>query len=281
MAAYVSLSDEQILIRYDGLDADRHEIEMHALGDALRGLSRVIGVAGNYAATGRFVQHKDALEIRVVARAPEAHCFEIVAFLRWATQDQLISAIVAGLVVGLVQYVFSRAAGKKEEMKHLSAALETAIRELGARDQTTLQSAMATINKMADALLPAARQAVAPLGSSARTLTIGSPSTAAPTIVLDEADKASMTAEAGASQITPEDTHIIHITELDIQTGACKFHFDGDPEVRVSGKITDPVLSIPNNPYALSLAQQAPVTVRAKAQIESGAIMRLFISDTA
>jgi hypothetical protein len=65
---------DPILIRYDGLDATQHEIEISALGESLRGLSRVIGVAANFAATQRYVQHKDALSVRVVARRSCAAC---------------------------------------------------------------------------------------------------------------------------------------------------------------------------------------------------------------
>ena len=59
---------EPVLIRYEGLDADSHEIEIAAFADSLKGLSRIIGVAGNFAATQKFVQHKDALSVRVVAQ---------------------------------------------------------------------------------------------------------------------------------------------------------------------------------------------------------------------
>ena len=39
-----------IVVRYDGLDAERHEIELGALGESLQGVSRIIGVAANFAA---------------------------------------------------------------------------------------------------------------------------------------------------------------------------------------------------------------------------------------
>lgn len=42
---------EPIPIRYDGKDAERHEIELSALADSLKGLSRILAVAGNFAAT--------------------------------------------------------------------------------------------------------------------------------------------------------------------------------------------------------------------------------------
>ncbi len=47
--------DEPIRIRYDGLDATNHELELGSLAESLRGLSRIISVTGNFVATGRYV----------------------------------------------------------------------------------------------------------------------------------------------------------------------------------------------------------------------------------
>lgn len=91
-----------ILIRYDGLDAEAHEIELAALAESLRGLARIIAVTGNFAATGRYVQHKDALDVRVVVGTPQAHCFELWAFVRWAGEHALIATTVGGLTVALI-----------------------------------------------------------------------------------------------------------------------------------------------------------------------------------
>ena len=58
-------------------------------------------------------------------------------------------------------------------MRHLKGALDLAIKELGTRDQAVVDRLLGTIDKMADALRPAARQAVAPIGETADTLTVG------------------------------------------------------------------------------------------------------------
>ena len=131
-------------------------------------------MAGNFAATEKYVQHKDAFSVKVVAKPPEAHCFEMVAFVKWAAEQPLISGTTAGLLVALITYIFKRAAGQREEMRAIKDSLDKAIRELGTRDQSQVDRLLATIDKMADALKPAAKQAVAPIGQTARTLTVGS-----------------------------------------------------------------------------------------------------------
>lgn len=269
---------DPVLIRYDGLDATRDEIELGALGESLRGLSRIIGVAANFAATQRFVQHKDALQVRVIARPPEAHCFELVAWVRWAAENPLISTVVGGLLATLVTYIFKRAAGQKEEMRHLRESLEVAIRELGTRDTAVVGRLLETVDKMADALRPAARQAVTPVGETAGTLTIGDPSKG-PAAVIGRAERDAIMAPDEV-EVEPEKDFTVIIKELDTDTGGCRVVFPDDADQRYRGEITDPLVLKPNNPYALALASQRPIIVRAKAVTKDGALERLFISDS-
>jgi hypothetical protein len=42
---------EPVRIRYDGLDADNHEIELSLLSESLHGISRIISVCSNFAVT--------------------------------------------------------------------------------------------------------------------------------------------------------------------------------------------------------------------------------------
>ncbi|MCA0304557.1 MAG: hypothetical protein LCH95_19285 [Proteobacteria bacterium] len=267
-----------ISIRYDGLDASRHEIELGALGESLQGISRIIGVAANFAATQRFVQHKDALSVRIVARPPQAHCFEVMAWVRWAAENPLVSTVVGGLLATLVTYIVKRAAGQKEEMKHLRDSLETAIKELGARDSAVVGRLLDTVDKMADALRPAVRQAAKPVGETAASLTIGDPA-AGRVAVIGQAERAAIMAPEEV-EVQPEKDFTVVFTELDTESGSCRVVFPDEPDQRCRGAITDPAVMQPNNPYALALAAQRPLTVRAKAVTRDGALERLFISDS-
>lgn len=266
-----------VVVRFDGMDADRHEIEMSALAESLKGLSRIIGVAANFAVTDKYVQHKDALSVRVITRAPEAKCFEIVAWVKWATEQPLISGTLATLLATLITYIVTKAANNREEMRHLRGALEAAIKELGHRDQPVVDRLLTTIDKMADALKPAVKQAVSPVGETASTMTIGDGSGLRMAFV-GPAEKASIMAD-DPIEVGAEQSYHVLITELDMETGGCKIAFLDDPEPRFSGKITDPAFSIPNNNYVLAMAGRKEIIVRAKATLKSGEIERLYISD--
>lgn len=268
-----------IVIRFDGLDADNHEIDMAALADSLKGLARIIGVAGNFAVNQKYVQHKDALSVKVVVKPPEAHCFEILAWLKWASGATLTVSIVAGLAVALVSYVFKKAAGDQEEMRQLRGALDEAIKQLGTKDQSVVDRLLSTVDRMADVLRSSVKQAVAPIGTSARTLSI-SESGSAKVMKIGIAERDAIMAEE-PTDIGEEQAYTILITELDMETGACRWSSPTEPETRTLGRITDPALIVPNNPYALHLAAKTPLRVRAKAASRDGEITQLYISNIA
>ena len=266
---------EPIRIRYDGLDAERHEIELSALADSLKGFSRILGVAGNFAATEKYVQHKDAMAVRVVVGQPEARCYEIVAYIEWVANQPLLAGAGGTLLAGSISYIIAKAVGRREEMKQLRGALETAIRELGTREHSALDRALTTIDRMADALRPAVRQAVQPLGTTVSRLTVG---TSLGRVELNVADRDVVMADI-PPDITPEGDYVVRITELDMENGNCRLTILGETEVRVAGRIVDPAVTIPNNAYVSAMAACEPLPVRAKAAIRDGEIERLYLSD--
>ncbi len=273
------LTEEPIFIRYDGIDADRHEIELGQLAESIKGLSRIIGVAANFAATEKFMHHKDAMQVRIMAAPPKAKCFEIPLMIAWVSQNALATTIVGGLTVTLVSYIFSRLTRNKAEMKELRGALESAIKELGNRDQTVVDRLLDTIDKMADSLKPAAKQAVAPIGNTASTLTVTTGRLLAKATVVGVAEKEALEASDPA-EILDEAEYHLHLHEVNKDTFSCKISLIDEPDIRISALITDPEFSIPNNAYVLAFASDAAITVKAKAAARDGSIEKLYISNT-
>ncbi|MGK7867714.1 hypothetical protein [Falsiroseomonas sp. E2-1-a20] len=264
-------------IRYDGGMTDSHRIDMADLAEALAGWNRILVVCGNFAATNRVVRHVDAADVRAVLAVPEAGCVTLTGMVAWLNANPLLTTIAGGLVVSLVGWAFSAASGRKDEMRHLRAIAEQALRQAGTRDEVVLGRLMDTLDRLIGGLRPAVRQAVKPVGRSATSLTIAGEGV--PPVVIGEAEaeaiRADVPLEVGAQQ-----EFSVSITELDVETGTCRVSFAGG-EGRVSGRITDPVLTQPNNPYALALASRQPLSVLAKPTLRDGELERLFISDTA
>ena len=265
-----------IKIQYDGLDAEDHEIELFALGDSLKGIARISAVAGNFAATQKYSRRLTSHEVRVVAREPKANCFSLDVLWSFVKQHQILSGSFGMIVAVLIPYVLASAANKRAEMKILKQSIDKLIAELGANNDHAVDRLSAIIEKMVVELKPSAKLAVAPIGNSCRTLTVKSGLRAS---VFDEVDKEQIMASEG-DEITDLMPFTVLITELDLERGTCKVHIEGEIEgKRINAVVTDPQLSISNNPYSLAFAAGEFIPVQAKALLREGEMVRLFISD--
>ena len=271
-------SDDQweLSIRYEGGDAESHAIDLSQLGQSLQGMARVLAVSAHFAQTGKYNKQYDTLSVKVVARpVEEHHCYEVsAAVMKVITNgDVLWSGIGTALFMAVVGYVFNRR--KEEELKHLSAALQQSLGQQG----ETQARLLATIEKLADALQPAARQALSPVGQSVSSINIRPAGSAEATVTLDATTKALSTASKD-NAITETRIFSGVISELDMINGACKVALDSDPESRVASIITDPIVTRPGNRYAEAMSHLRPVKFTAKAEIDQdGGIVKLYISD--
>jgi hypothetical protein len=63
-----------ITIRFDGLDAEDHEIDLFTLGESLQGLARIAGTVGHFAATQEYSRYFRSHELKVLAKEPRENC---------------------------------------------------------------------------------------------------------------------------------------------------------------------------------------------------------------
>lgn len=264
-------------IRYEGGDAQAHHIDLNQLGVSLQGMARVLAVSAHFAETGKYNKQFDALSVRVVANpVQEHHCYEISATIQQIIgSKELWSGLGTAIFVGVVGYVFNRRKG--EEMKHLSEALKQSLGQ-----QADMQGKLlATIEKLADALQPSVRQALAPVGQSVESINIRRQGDQTPAVILDRETKELASANK-ENTITDARQYSGIISELDMLTGTCKVALESDPDIRISAAITDPVGQRPGNPYAAAMLHLSPIRFIAKSEIDQeGTIIKLYISDQA
>lgn len=266
---------QRVEIRFDGVDAENHQLDIIQLSHSMRGFGRILATCGHFAVTQQHAHRMDAMAVRVLVEEPEAGCFSMMAVITFIETHPLLQTTITAAVPILLTWVLANASGKKEEMRNLRALAEEAIRVAGNRDEKIVDRMMSTMDKMVEALRPAAKQAVAPVGKSAKEVTVGSGSYKA---VIGQAEaetiRSSVALELGAS-----DNYDIVITSLDNTTGACKVELLDDRSARINGQITDPEVQLPNSSYALAFAAQAAIRVRAKPSLREGHLERLFISE--
>ncbi|HGP0311622.1 DUF7946 domain-containing protein [Citrobacter freundii] len=281
-----NIRDNIITLRFDGKDAQNHEVELGVLGESFQGFAKVLSTAGNFAVSQKYYKKCNYQEVKVYARDPRANCFSIDAVTSFISQQQLFSGLAAAILPLLIQYIFSRNAQKKEEMKLLKDSLDKAIEALGNKDKDTIQGLLNVIDKMATELRPAVRQAVSPIGNTCSTITIKSGESSTP-LVITESDK-EVIDRLEDDEVIPLREYQVLITEFDGVKKTAKIIFVGDDNAkRISAEISDPAVMKKENPYILALQAfmhapndpSAGVTVTAKAIAKKGAISKLFIMD--
>ncbi len=268
----------EIRIRYDGMDADNHSIEIGALAESLKGLGRIIGTVGTFAATNKLVLHADARPMKVVVGPPEPNCLTLLAAWEWVNQTEVIAGTASGLAATLITAIFAHFRGQSEEMKHLRAVAEEAIRAAGHRDEKVIQRMLDTVDRMADKLAPAVRQAVEPVGTTARTMTIGD-ANGVRTVIVDQALKDAIRA-AGDLTVGPEVLIDVRFVEMNLESSTCRLRLDSPDEEdhRYIGEITDPEFLVPHNAYTTAFAAKTALKVRAKPTLRDGEIERWYIT---
>lgn len=270
-------SEWSLSIRYEGGDADDHSIDLNQLGQSLQGLARVLAVSAHFATTGKYNKQFDTLSVKVVAKpVDEHHCYEVSATLvKVFTSSELWSGLGTALFMAVVGYVFNRR--KEEELKHLSAALQQSIGQQG----ETQARLLATIEKLADALQPSVRQALAPVGQSVASINLRPASNETPPVVLDGETKA-LAMAAKENSFTDAMVLAGVITELDMISGNCKVTLESDPDTRFSAVVTDPTVTRPGNRYATAMTNITTVKLTLKAEVDpEGGFVKLYISDIA
>lgn len=281
-----AIQDVSFSLRYDGLDAEKHEIELSSLGESLKGFSKILATAGTFALTQKYSRNSSSQEVKIYAKEARANCFSLDTVMNFISQSQLFSGSAGAILGALIPYIFAKNAQKKEEMKYLNGALEKAIEALGNKDKDTISGLISVINKMAEELRPSVRQAVSPIGNTCNKISVSSGPEFKPTVINEE-DKAVID-QLNDDEVLGLREYRIFLTEFDAHRMTAKVIIEGDDsDKRISAQISDPSASKSENPYLISLSRflslglshGASVKVTAKASVRKGAISKLFIVD--
>ncbi|HEX4113170.1 MAG TPA: hypothetical protein VH020_11595 [Stellaceae bacterium] len=271
-----------IVIRYDGLDAAKHKIDLALLGDSLKGGARLLAVAGHLALTGEYVSKLPAMSVRVLASPPRGACYEIHALIVASTPllpylTPAAQSLLKKAIEGTVSFMLARLSNKPTEA---ATAMDLAMAAIASNHEVTLKNidlAKLAIEKAADNQRPAAQAFAIPVGTSVATALIGEPDSA---FIVDSAARAQID-QTEPVEIGDTQTYTVRLSELDVQTGSCKVAIHGDDtEARYDGLIADPVVKNPHSAYSAALDSQTWIKVMAKPHVREGQLRKLTISDT-
>lgn len=276
---------DPIVLRYEGLEASRHLIDLRQVGISIQGAAQILGSAGHVVVTGQYAKRAHALSVRVLASTPRDGSWELPAVIMTAapmmipmlpTFAEISKKAATSAATRIFNYVIAKLGGHSSEAKMAFDLAEKALVEMG----QTSRHAIDAVERIAAHQRPAARMFVVPIGQSCSHVLVGEPDDGA--IPIDKPMRDAIEAP-DPTEIGPTQTFRILISELDLKNRTCKFSFLDDPEPdeehRLNGEIIDPILHAPNNPYSAALASQTTLEVVAKPELKDGEIERLYIMD--
>jgi hypothetical protein len=274
---------EPIVLRYEGLQAADHLIDLAQLGHSLQGAAQLLGTAASIVETGEYAKRPSAMSVRVLAGTPRGGSWEIPAIImsvlpppdQHAIFAEYAKKLATAATTKIVNFALSRF--KSDKPSDTTAALQTVEKAMAEVGQTS-RHAIDAVLRMAEQQRTPIRQLVYPVGVSCETLMIGSAVNGA--IPIDSTLRAAIDAPEELD-VQPSARHEILISEMDRLNQSCKFAFRGDEnaERRISGEITDPIIQTPSDPYSAAFSEQKWITVVAKLQLKKGSPDKLFISD--
>jgi len=270
--------------RRAGNDAASHEIDLNQLGVSIQGFASVFALCANALATGRLTLQLDALDVRVVSLPVAEHrCFEVLAMVKsMATSRDLWSGAFGAVLAVVVQYVLSRR--DQDQMKFLNEALQSqakymkeALQQSQQNNQQNFETLKALADKLADALRPAARQALSPIDRSCQRIDLYAEGKQFMTLDSDHKRAFSQNSGTVTEHLEP---YVGVISQFDMTTGACRLALEGATS-RIPAIVVDPIFDRPNNRYVKAMTSADPIRFLAKAELDDeGNPIRLYISDT-
>lgn len=295
------MSEQAISIQFNGLDADRHVVDMRRLGESLIGFEKIISWGVIFLTEQRKPKRRERHLLRVRALQPKQGS-HIIPLILESAQEILpllwpaLTINQAELLVSWVGLVLDFHAGKfrsaddrmekiielvkvvedgRRHSEEIQSKKELELKRLDVeREQKTIEQFRSLAIELVAELKPSAKLAVSTVGETAKHVTFGGGKDQK--IIVDEADAAVIRSKDGMELIGPH--------ELVLKTDGFKYHnrtltvhHPSLPGKFLSAEVIDPIFEEEENVYTLAAAKHASIKVLVKEGHTNEELKKLFI----
>ena len=264
----------RIEIRYDGIDANDHVIDMRLFGESLIGLEKALSTGLNTLATGSIPKSRSrpTLAIKATAPRPGSVAFDALVEMANGALPILAPVLVAeGAKIArlLIGAIIKRSAGQKKQADaDVDQIVELA--KIGAADR---EAERALVRDLVDKLAPTAAPIVAPVGRSCEALSI---SDGAEVTDIDVPMAQAVRSKADL-EVSDMQAMRIRVDGVVVHTRSLKIEDPNEAGRFVSAEVRDPAFTDGENIYTTSVTKY--LDVQAKATYRDGRLYKLHIMD--
>ena len=272
---------EPIQIRFDGLDAADHKIDLAQFGKSAEGIAKIMATTAEFVATGNYKKTKRKLDFKVLIGPAKDNCITFETVMQALNEIPVYKAIFIGvginfatdlyrLVFKFLWDLFTSSSNAEQTQEALEKKLETKY------DKETISKLIDTVHKMADGLLPAAKNATRPIEISCDTIQFGDTQKNY-FVKLTAADKQAI--RDRDFEFTELEKFRVIISEIDMKNATCMISLQDDLKTRFKARIADPQIENANNDFGIATNSKRSVTISAKKKLDKGIIKEFIISD--
>jgi hypothetical protein len=275
-------------VRFDGLDAKHHQIDMKQLGKAMIGLDRAISDSVFLATEGRLPRAQEQRSLVVLVEAPRAACVEILGVVETISgflpiAIQILAENGTKFVFEYLSFLFKFRGGKRREAdEHLMEAHRLLCedrkderRSVYENEAQWREHSVRLVETMANAL----KDVVSPVGRTAETLSLAAPDGRLPTVIdvpMAEALRSKQPLDVG------EMTRMrLRVDGIIKHSRLLKVVIDGEPGRYVNAEVRDPVFDTVPNVYTDAVSSDVALEVDAKPTYRDGELVKLHIMNAA
>lgn len=279
-------------IKFDGLDAKHHIIDLQELSVSLSGISKILNSSAYFIFTGDVPKNRFKQDIRFFAKAtkPGSYPIDIFALFRDSGALNFMTDAIASIGSEYIQRLFSIAvltpSGRTKEMDpHFEALLKLthkiqndaqASQHLLIADRAKSEEKyIGLIKELAETRHRAVLDSIRAVGSTSSEMTVGSIETGGVQIDLPTAQSI----RSKENLIVGELGSFKAMIDGAIQHNrTVKLYLDGHGDEVFTGDIVDPSVTKWPNAYSRSIGI-GPVEIIAKPTFKDGHIYRLAVMD--
>ncbi|MDD7908646.1 hypothetical protein PUV47_01845 [Pseudovibrio exalbescens] len=278
--------DSNFVIHFSGHDADQHLLNMGQLGKALVGIDTIVNTGLIALTQNRLPKKGERYQLQIKAGEPREGSYELLAWLKdniavgLPLVHEVMNAHAKEVLSNWLGWVFKMASGREKEADPHYQELMVFAREMHKDRLTSEEKNREFFLNVLDKVMPAAKDAVAPIGRSAKELSFHEQqSSESPTTTVDVAmaDVIRSGEKLVIGDLAPfrvrADGLIRHNRQLKVE------HPEADTGF-LTCAVSDPVFSEDNNVYIQAVANRAFLDITAKpTRREDGTLKTLTIMD--
>lgn len=270
-----------LVLKYDGYDADSHSLDLRLLGKSLVGFERIATSGLILLEHGRWIRKKEQLTFSLKAQQPVQGSFELPILLGHLAGvlpliHQALAERVDEVIKDWLSWIMFSLSGREREADSHFESVMAFMREMQDRHENSERENREFLLQTLDRSLGFAKDFVAPIGTSCSSLEIASQKFSG---VHVDAEMAETIRKRKDTKLGDLKEYRLRIDGLIIHNRKLQVELVNEPDRYILADVRDPIYDSIPNPYMMAIQSQDVVTVMAKAELKLGEISKLYIME--